>query len=708
MKITILVVSFASVIVSLRASCHEPVNTEICLTPECVIAAADIIKRMDSRINPCDDFYEFTCGQYVRTTIIPEEESHTKVLSSSKDIIDHELKDILDTLKANKTQPFILLKQLYDECLNSNKIQRDNLKDFIKILSSVGGWPAVAGKKWKDNNIDWKEMSLLLQKMGYYVNYLITLDTTIDPKNNTRYILKIDEPSLGLINEMLVDGTSNQVVEVYYRYMVEVAVALGANRNAAMKELQQSLEFEIQLAKISLPLAIKYDKVRYNNFSLQELNLKYSYIDWKEYVNNILNSTDITVNEETVVNVINPQYLQDLSTLLKITSKRTITNYLIWRAVHASIPYLTQKLKEKKFPLDNALNGNSAAKTRNKECVDTVAEKLPLLLGTLYVHKHFDEETKEMTETMITDIKDAYANLMNKSDWMDNITKHNALEKLAALQSLVGYSYNTFYEEELQTYYSELQLDKRNYLRSILSVDLFSINKNLKRLNEKVNKMEWLGRMPNFEVNAEYIPEKNMIQIPAGILKSTYFNKNYPRYINYGSVGYVLGHEITHGFDNSGRMYDENGNIEKWWTNESNSVFEKNVECIIKQYTNYTIPELNGTHVNGNLTLDENIADNGGIKNAYLAYQAWVKRNGPEKILPGLNYTANQLFWISAGNIWCAKYRTEYVKRLVLQDPHSLSRFRVIGPFSNSDNFAHDFNCPLGSKMNPELKCQVW
>ncbi|KAF2886062.1 hypothetical protein ILUMI_20111 [Ignelater luminosus] len=633
MKITILVVSFASVIVSLRASCHEPVNTEICLTPECVIAAADIIKRMDSRINPCDDFYEFTCGQYVRTTIIPEEESHTKVLSSSKDIIDHELKDILDTLKANKTQPFILLKQLYDECLNSNKIQRDNLKDFIKILSSVGGWPAVAGKKWKDNNIDWKEMTFLLQKMGYY----------------------IDEPSLGLINEMLVDGTSNQVVEVYYRYMVEVAVALGANRNAAMKELQQSLEFEIQLAKISLPLAIKYDEVRYNNFSLQELNLKYSYIDWKEYANNILNSTDITVNEETVVNVINPQYLQDLSTLLKITSKR-----------------------------------------------------LPLLLGTLYVHKHFDEETKEMTETMITDIKDAYANLMNKSDWMDNITKHNALEKLAALQSLVGYSYNTFYEEELQTYYSELQLDKRNYLRSILSVDLFSINKNLKRLNEKVNKMEWLGRMPNFEVNAEYIPEKNMIQIPAGILKSTYFNKNYPRYINYGSVGYVLGHEITHGFDNSGRMYDENGNFEKWWTNESNSVFEKNAECIIKQYTNYTIPELDGTHVNGNLTLDENIADNGGIKNAYLAYQDWVNRNGPEKILPGLNYTANQLFWISAGNIWCAKYRTEYVKRLVLQDPHSLSRFRVIGPFSNSDNFAHDFNCPLGSKMNPEHKCQVW
>ncbi|GAB6031348.1 NEDD8 protease Nep2 [Chamberlinius hualienensis] len=208
-------------------------------------------------------------------------------------------------------------------------------------------------------------------------------------------------------------------------------------------------------------------------------------------------------------------------------------------------------------------------------------------------------------------------------------------------------------------------------------------------------------------VNAYYSPSQNLIMFPAGILQGVFFGSDRPKYINYGAIGFVIGHEITHGFDDQGRQFDEIGNLKGWWESETDMKFQNKTKCIIDQYSQYNMPEVNMT-INGINTQGENIADNGGVKEAYQAYQKWVLNNGEEDLLPGLNITQLQAFWMSFANVWCSKTRPEAMILRILTGVHSPQKFRVNGVVSNSPQFANDFNCPVGSPMNPEHKCVVW
>jgi len=227
---------------------------------------------------------------------------------------------------------------------------------------------------------------------------------------------------------------------------------------------------------------------------------------------------------------------------------------------------------------------------------------------------------------------------------------------------------------------------------------------------EKVNKTDWVRHGNPAVVNAFYSPLENSIQFPAGILQGVFFGSGRPKYLNYGAIGWVIGHEITHGFDDQGRQFDKEGNLRNWWHPDTSSRYLNKAECIIGQYSNYNFPELDNLPVNGINTQGENIADNGGIKEAYRAYNKWVQNNGQEPLLPGLNYTQRQMFWLSGANVWCSKARPQALKLSVLTGAHSPDKFRVQGTFSNMAGFSRDWGCPAGSNMNPakQDKCKVW
>jgi len=274
----------------------------------------------------------------------------------------------------------------------------------------------------------------------------------------------------------------------------------------------------------------------------------------------------------------------------------------------------------------------------------------------------------------------------------------------------IGYPPELLDMKKLTDLYNGLELDSADFFGNGLNMTVFGTNYAFSKLREKVNKTDWVRHGNPAIVNAFYSPLENSIQFPAGILQGVFFNSERPKYMNYGAIGWVIGHEITHGFDDQGKQFDKEGNLVNWWHPETASRYKNKAECIIGQYSNYKFPQLDDLHVNGINTQGENIADNGGIKEAYRAYNQWIKTNGAEQILPGLDYSPRQLFWISAANVWCSKARPQALKLSVLTGAHSPDQFRVQGAFSNMPAFARDFNCPIGSKMNPnkDEQCNVW
>jgi len=291
--------------------------------------------------------------------------------------------------------------------------------------------------------------------------------------------------------------------------------------------------------------------------------------------------------------------------------------------------------------------------------------------------------------------------------WMDAETKRRAKNKLGAIREHVGYPKELLDVSNVDKLYSGLEVDVADFYGNGLRLSVWGTTYYWGKLREKVDKEDWRKHSNPAIVNAFYSAIENSIQFPAGILQGTFFGKKRPAYLNYGGIGWVIGHEITHGFDDQGRQYDKDGNLLNWWGQKTQEVFILRAQCIIDQYGNYTADEVD-LNLNGINTQGENIADNGGIKEAYRAYNQWVTRHGEEKTLPGLHLTPKQLFWTAAANTWCYKYRPKALEKAIRTGVHSPGEFRVLGPFSNSLAFAEDFQCPLGSRMNPKEKCSVW
>lgn len=681
---------------------------KLCLTPGCIHTASRVLEYMDQSVDPCDDFYEFTCGNFIKKTIIPDDKSSVTSFSIISDELQEQLRKMIEEpIKEDEPKPFQLTKKLYKACMNKTEIEADGLTTINAILKNLGGWPALDGAKWDEGSFDWRQSVYKFRKAGYSVDYFIDFSVGIDVKNSTKRIIDLDQASLGLRREFLTKGFDEKLVKAYYDYMVDIAVIFGAERERATKELKDSLEFEMKLANISLPSEKRRNATAlYNPMSIREMQDKFPSIPWLEYINTLL-APDIKVTPDEVIVVSIPKYITDFEALIARTPKRVQANYVMWRAAASSVSYLNEALRKRQQDYSTIVTGRTEREARWKECIDVSAGSLSIAAGALYVRKFFHEEARQNAKEMVADIREEFQDILHKVDWMDEKTKQNALDKAKSMSTHIGYPDEMLNDKNLEEFYGDLELDETHYLKSILNLTLFGTRFSFKRLRQPVNKTDWITHGRPAVVNAFYSAIENSIQFPAGILQGVFFNADRPKYMNYGAIGFVIGHEITHGFDDQGRQFDKEGNLVDWWQDETKKAFMEKAQCIIDQYGNYTVPELK-LNLNGINTQGENIADLGGIKQSYLAYMRWINRNGEEPYLPGLNYNANQMFWISAASIWCSAVRDEELRQMVVTDEHVPDKYRVIVPLSDMENFAKDFNCPKGSKMNPVNKCQVW
>ncbi|XP_026670737.1 neprilysin-2 isoform X1 [Ceratina calcarata] len=680
----------------------------VCYTPECIHTASRLLTNMDLEVEPCDDFYDFACGGFLKSTTIPDDKTSVNTFTGISDDLQKQLRiSIEEKSSPDEPKPFRLVKNLYKACMNKTLIEQQGLDPLLNILRKLGGWPVLEGGQWNEDAFNWKESVYKFREMGYSVDYFIDFSIGVDLKNSTKRIIDLDQASLGLSREYLSKGFDDKIVQAYYNYMVDIAVILGANKTDAMSELKESLEFEMNLANISLPNEKRRNAtLLYNPMTVQELSNNYPSVPWKEYFNTLL-APNIQVDENEVVIVSVPSYITNLEKLLDSTPKRVQANYVMWRAAASSVSYLTDDIRKRQLQYSTALSGRTERESRWKECTDTVSGSLAISVGAMYVRKYFKEDAKKNAVEMVADIREEFTKILKKVDWMDDETRKSALKKAASMSSHIAYPDELLDDKKLEEFYEKLELTTDNYLEGILNLTLFGVEYSFSKLRKPVNKSDWVTHGRPAIVNAFYSSIENSIQFPAGILQGAFFSNDRPRYMNYGAIGFVIGHEITHGFDDQGRQFDKDGNLVDWWAPQTKENYLERAECIIHQYGNYTVEDV-GLNLNGINTQGENIADNGGIKEAYLAYQEWVKRNHAEAKLPGLPYTPEQLFWISAANTWCSKYRPEAMKLRITTGFHSPGKFRVLGPLSNMEEFAKDFNCPVGSKMNPEKKCSVW
>merc|ERR550534_2042780 len=367
-----------------------------------------------------------------------------------------------------------------------------------------------------------------------------------------------------------------------------------------------------------------------------------------------------------------------------------------------------------------AITGKASKSPRWEKCVKAMAGlgsnyfyhyegSLTNAVGAMYAKEHFKAAAKEVTDEMVFNIRKEFKEMLDKLDWMDEKTKKRAFEKADLMTPNIAYAKEILDDRLLEDFYDGLVLSKASYLKNYLHLKIWISKYYANELRKPTDPKSWKTHGGAAIVNAFYNPAENSINFPAGILDGVFFQEDRPLYMNYGAIGFVVGHEITHGFDDQGSQKDGEGNLVDWWEPETKARYLEKARCIIEQYGNYTV-EVDGEtlNVNGINSQGENIADNGGVKEALLAYNRLTEKHGIEPILPGMNFSPRQLFWLSSARVWCNAKRPGALKKQVLTDPHSPAQFRVNGPLANLREFSQDWGCPVGSPMNPAKKCQVW
>jgi len=668
------------------------------------------MSNMDDTKNPCDDFYDFACGTFIKNTVIPDEKTSISQFTVVSDKLKNKMRKLIEApVEEHDPEVTVLIKNLYTSCKEKERIEARGLEPLEDVLAKMKGWPVIEGDKWNEAAFHWTTAVYRNRALGYSIDYMYDFSVTTDVKNSTWRILDFDQASLGLPRKYLIKGMDDPDIHAYYKYMVDMAVMMGAEREQALAELKESLLFEIQLANISLPAEERRNITKlYNKMTLGDISKLAPGVDWVVYVNNLLRAAGHQVDADEPVIVDVPEYMKKASALLEVTPKRVQANYMMWRVVYGSVGMLTEDARDVQLEFSAKLTGQTQRKPRWKECLEGVMGSLSMAVGSLYVRNHFNENARQAALDMVKHIHQEFNIMLGEIDWMDDETKRLAKEKSKSIKYHIAYPKEILNETALAIVYDGLHIDNESYFENNINMSVFGTNYAFKKLREQIDKNDWRTHGSAAVVNAYYSPIENSIMFPAGILQGIFYDFDRPNYMNYGGIGFVIGHEITHGFDDTGRQFDSKGDLADWWQPETKNRFLKGAQCMIYQYGNYTVPEIN-MKINGIITQGENIADNGGLKEARRAYDRYQTEYGREPALPGLQkYTSEQMFWLTSANSWCQVVKDQTLKNRLLTDSHSPARARINIPFRNLHQFSEDWNCPAGSKMNPAHKCHVW
>ncbi|KAG0165707.1 hypothetical protein DFQ28_006795 [Apophysomyces sp. BC1034] len=473
------------------------------------------------------------------------------------------------------------------------------------------------------------------------------------------------------------------------------------------------IDFDIYLANITYKQEDLQDPVKnYNVMPLSQIQKAYTNVDWSRFLQHFV-PKDQTLPTSLVVPT--PQYFEKLAAWFQDNlSTQTIHEFILMRNIVAKVYALDSNTRSIMRKMHSAIaSGTTAPPFRSRVCIQATSSTFGPLMGRYYTMKKFGGDTeRSQVQNFVDMIHQAWLKRLPQMDWLDPETRKRAIDKVNKIKHKLGYpvlSPDTRSPSSLGNYFSSIQIDQTSYFKNEQSTTKWILNKGWNKLGKPVDKDEWL--MSSQDVNAYYTPNYNEAFVPAGILQSVFYEKDSPESLNYGGIGMVIGHELTHAFDNSGRHFDGDGNLKDWWTPTTAGKFDAKSQCFVKQYGEFHVqgPDNKPYNVNGKMTLGENLADNGGLSVAYMAYKQAAKDKSEQKRLPGLQHlSSDALFFVNFGRMWCTRDRSRMAVQRVLTDVHSPNRFRVNGALQNSKDFAQVFQCKPGSPMNPQNKCELW
>lgn len=655
---------------------------------EAEIVSLDLSLR-DTTVLPNDNFYRYANGGWLDKTEIPADRS---AWGSFYELFEYNEK-VLSFVLEEATKG-----ELYDE--NSNEIKAANF--YASGMDSLGIEkqgaeplkPMLAKIDGLNSKDDLEGTLSELQMIG--VTPLFNIYVGIDDKQTDQYIMNMTQSGLGLPDRdyyFREDNTGKDIIAGYKAYIAKLFVLVGENSTTAATKAENIFAFESKLAENSMTrLERRNPETTYNKLSIEDLKAKSDFLDWKKFF------AGIGVNEINEVNVNQVDYISNLSEVVAGTELSDLKDYLKLRFVSANAGYLSNDFVMASFDFYNKqLSGQQEMRPRAKRMVNSTNGNLGDALSKLYVDEVFPPEAKAKCLEMVNNIKAAMHKRIDQLSWMSEETKKEAHTKLTKLKVKIGYP------DEWEDY-SSVEITKDNYVQNRWNANTFSNQENFGKLGQPIDPNEW--HMAASVVNAYYNPPANEIVFPAGILQPPFYNYKADDAVNYGGIGAVIGHEITHGFDDSGRKYNHEGELKDWWTEEDAAEFERRAQVMVEQYNGFTVQDT--LNVNGELTLGENIADLGGMLIAYDALQMFYEKNGRPENIDGM--TPEQRFFMSQATLWRGKYRPQLEQQLLIGDTHSPGKFRVNGPVSSMTEFYDAFDIKEGDPLwrSPEERVDIW
>jgi len=656
----------------------------LCIAPACL---ADFdTKNMDTSVKPSVDFYEYADGTWLKTTTLPPDHPTT----GSFDILQDNNEKILHAIvekAASATNPGFIEKMVgdfYSSGMDVAAIDAAGVTplkpdfDLIDALQSAAGFPAVVAR---------------LHRVG--VDVCFGFGSEPDPKNSDMTIGSTGQAGLGLPERDYYtrdDDGSKKLRGQYIAHVTKMLEFAGEPAAQAAADAAAILRLETALAMGSRKAVDLRDPVaNYHKMPIADAQKLMPHFDLEAYL------TGMGLADRGAIDASQPEFLTALDGVIASTPLSDWKAYFRWHLIHASARYLSAPIVDENFSFyGTTLGGTPQIRSRWKRILSVIDEDIGEALGQLYVTDNFPPESKARVKAMVANILQALHDRLLSIDWMDEPTRQAALRKLAAYGVKIGYP-------DKWIDYSTLVIDRGPYVLNVERANDFLVRRDIAKIGKPVDRTEWSMTPPT--VNCYYSPDRNEIVFPAGILQPPFFDPNADDAANYGAIGSMMGHEMTHGFDDNGRQFDPKGNLTDWWTPESAARFKERAKAIIKQYSEY-VP-VDSLHINGELSQGENIADLGGIKLSFTAFEKTPEAKAGVKVD---GFTPEQRFFLSFASMYREIDRPELLRLWLQTDPHSPGRYRVIGVLSNLDDFAKAFDIPEGSPMRrPEAdRVNIW
>ena len=669
MKQLVLVMTLA-----ILASCGQEKSTEMNKAP-----GIDLTM-MDTSVSPSQDFFKFVNGSWLENTEIPADRGRWGSFDELRKMTSDNMLGILEgsgEKEFDKESDQFKAYTFYQTAMDTNRGNQAGTDPIDGILKSIETISSV------------KDLQAFIEGVGPEgLAPFYRFSVNPDLRNSKVYAPYLGPGSLGLPDKDYYVKNDDESVRLRTQYKEHVAKMLpfvGYTNEEATVAADNILAFETKMAEPRLNKVQRRNPLlMYNKRSIAEIQEMAPQIDWSSYFENI-GASDL----DTVI-VTQPKYIETLSQLLTEDQVANWKDYMRWTTLNRASAYLSQEIDEANFEFyGKVLRGTEEQRPRQERVIDVCNFSLGEALGKLYVEEHFPPEAKERARKMVENLILAYNERIKALEWMTDETKEKALEKLNSTTIKIGYP-NKWKD------YSEMEVSSSaeggTYAENMRNVARFNYKKDIERIGKEVDATEWF--MAPQVVNAYYNPLQNEIVFPAAILQPPFFNFHADEAVNYGGIGAVIGHEISHGFDDQGSRFDAEGNMNNWWTDEDREQFEALNKELIAQFDAYE--PLPGVNVNGAFTLGENIGDLGGINAAYDGLQRHLEESGNPGLIDG--YTPEQRFFISWGTIWRTKYRDEALKTQIKTDPHSPAMYRAIGPLSNLDAFYDAFDIKEGDE----------